>query len=121
MLEFSFGIPAGDLARFHSYGIPLSESTDFRFGPCVRDELRGTGLANALMPLVVDVATFFNKSRILLWGGVFLSNIRAIRFYEKHGFRQAGEFLNAEGERCVDMLLNIEDFGIVLTTFLDPR
>ncbi len=111
LVEFSFGIPESDRQRFGQYGLTLSEASDTRFGPCVRDNLRGTGLANALMPLVVEDAILFGKSRILLWGGVLTSNTRAIRFYEKHGFRRVGEFVGRDGQASLDMLLEIKTFS----------
>jgi diamine N-acetyltransferase len=107
LYEFSFGLPPGDLKRYASYGIPLDESTDCRFGPCVRDELQGSGLASALMPPTFDIARRFGKQRILLWGGVLTANQRAVRFYEKHGFEPAGQFTNSNQEACLDMLLRL--------------
>ena len=92
--EFSFGIPQGDIERFRSYGIRLSETTDCRFGPCVRDALQGSGLAHGLMPCAVDIARRCGKERIILWGGVDAGNRRAIRFYEKHGFMISGHEVN---------------------------
>lgn len=105
--EFSFGIPPGDTERFRSYGITLSETTDCRFAPCVRDALQGSGLANALMPLAVDIARRFGRSRIILWGGVDSENRRAIRFYEKHGFTSLGRFGNPGGREAIDMILHL--------------
>jgi diamine N-acetyltransferase len=105
--EFSFGIPRGDAERFRSYSITLSETSDCRFAPCVRDALQGSGLANALMPLAIDIARRFGKSRIILWGGVDSENRRAIRFYEKHGFTALGRTWSSDGRETIDMILHL--------------
>jgi diamine N-acetyltransferase len=105
--EFSFGIPQGDMERFRSYSITLSETIDCRFAPCVRDALQGSGLANALMPLTIDIARRFGRSRIILWGGVDSENRRAIRFYEKHGFTALGRFWSSGGRESIDMILHL--------------
>jgi diamine N-acetyltransferase len=111
LYEFSFSLPPGDLKRYASYGIPLDESMDCRFGPCVRDELQGSGLASALMPPVFEIARRFGKQRILLWGGVLTANQRAVRFYAKHGFETVGQFTNSDGNPCLDMLLRLPSGG----------
>jgi diamine N-acetyltransferase len=98
LFEFSFDIPESDRQRFAAYGIELNELTDCRFGPCVRDEFQGVGLASAAMPLIKEVSTLFGRSRIILWGGVLEANERATRFYQKHGFQTVGRFLNADGQ-----------------------
>jgi GNAT superfamily N-acetyltransferase len=109
LFEFSFGLPPGDRKRYAGYGIDLDEGEDCRFGPCVLDELRGSGLAAALMPPTFDIARRFGRQRILLWGGVLVENIRAIRFYAKHGFRAMGRFTNQDGKSCLDMMLDLTD------------
>lgn len=37
LFEYSLSIPEDDLARFHSYGLPLDEQYDCRMGPCIAD------------------------------------------------------------------------------------
>ncbi|MBW3624379.1 MAG: GNAT family N-acetyltransferase [Armatimonadetes bacterium] len=108
LYEFSFGIPESCHVRFRSYGIPLDEVTDCRFGPCVRDELQGGGLASALMVPTFDIARRFGKTRVFLWGGVLADNHRAIRFYLRHGFTEVGRFTAHDGEECIDMIRNLE-------------
>jgi GNAT superfamily N-acetyltransferase len=104
LFEFSFGLVAGDHARYRAYGIPLDGGTTCRFGPCVRDDWQGRGLASALMPPTLAVARRFGRRTVILWGGVLKENARAIRFYEKHGFRTAGSFREpVHGNECLDM------------------
>ena len=49
---------------------------------------RGTGLAAALMAAVIGEAR--RRAAPSIWLGVWERNPRAIRFYEKHGFRDIG-------------------------------
>ena len=104
LIEFSFGIPAGDVARYASYGTALDEATDCRFGPTLADAYQNRGLGSTIFPCVVDVARRFGKTRILLWGGVLAENSRALRFYAKQGFRTVGRFVDDGGEELLDML-----------------
>ncbi len=105
LFEFSFGIPQGDIDRFAGYGIKLSEETDCRIAPLLRDEYQSQGIGSLVMPLLVDLAKQFDRSRIILWGGVFQDNPQAIRFYEKNGFKKLGQFKNQDGLMTTDMML----------------
>jgi ribosomal protein S18 acetylase RimI-like enzyme len=49
----------------------------------------GSGLADALMAAVVAAAAA--READVVWLGVWEHNPRAIRFYARHGFREAGE------------------------------
>lgn len=107
LLEFSFGIVAGDRERYQSYGIELDERTDCRFGPCIADEYQNRGVGSALLPPLLDVARRFGKRRVILWGGVLADNHRAIRYYEKNGFRLLGRFQDETGSECRDGILTL--------------
>ena len=109
LLEFSFGLPDGDITRYRAYRVPLDVLTDCRFGPTLADAYQGQGLGSSVFPTMVDVARNFGKRRIILWGGVLADNARAIRFYEKQGFRTVGSFLHEDGELTLDMLLELQD------------
>jgi len=106
LLEFSLAIPENDETRYSRYGISLS-STDCRFGPCIADVFQGKGVAVALFPYMVNVAKNLGKYRIILWGGVFAENQKAVRFYYKVGFQLVGDFLSQDGRKCLDMMLPI--------------
>jgi len=71
------------------------------------DAFQGNGAAVALFPYMVRVAKNLGKDRIILWGGVFAENQRAVRFYYKVGFQLAGDFLSQDGRKCLDMMLTI--------------
>ncbi|MCC6457086.1 MAG: GNAT family N-acetyltransferase [Caldilineaceae bacterium] len=109
LFEFSFGIPEGDLQRFARYGVHLDEDNDCRFGPTLADAYQDQRIGSIAFPHLVDVATRFGKKRIILWGGVLGDNARAIRFYEKQGFRQTGTFVDHEGLQVCDMILRLAE------------
>jgi diamine N-acetyltransferase len=108
LFEFSFDIPQGDLDRFEKYGINLSSKTDCRIGPLLRDDYQSQGIGSLVMPIIIKLAKLFDKSRIILWGGVFQNNPQAIRFYEKNGFKNVGQFDNQDGVKCFDMVLALD-------------
>lgn len=54
----------------------------------VSSELHGHGVAAELMDAAVSAAK--RRGAEVLWLGVWEENGRAIRFYEKHGFRKVG-------------------------------
>jgi ribosomal protein S18 acetylase RimI-like enzyme len=69
----------------------------------VREDARGTGLADALMNAVLDhAATVVEQLQLT----VNAENARAIRFYERHGFRPIGRTPRSlhVGERYYDEL-----------------
>ena len=90
LFEFSFDLPTADIERFATYGITLRGDTDVRFGPCMRDAVQGTGVAQLLLEPALDCARRVGRSRVLLWGGVHENNLRARRFYERNGFAVVG-------------------------------
>jgi len=55
--------------------------------PCIKDEFQNIGVGTEMIKYVFNIVKFYNKSVILLWGGVALKNKRAIHFYEKMGFK----------------------------------
>lgn len=71
----------------------------------VRDAARGTGLADKLLEAVFDVAAG-QVEQIKLT--VNAENARAIKFYERHGFREIGRIprsLNISGRFYDDLLM----------------
>jgi diamine N-acetyltransferase len=107
LLEFSFAITKGDIARYASYNIILSPEKDCRFGPTLSDNYQNKGIGSLVMPFIKTVAGKFGKNRIILWGGVFSNNVRAIRYYEKNGFRKFGTFKDENGTESIDMMLEL--------------
>ncbi|MYS33817.1 RimJ/RimL family protein N-acetyltransferase [Streptomyces sp. KhCrAH-43] len=107
LLEFGFDLVAGDIARYRDAGIALGP-TDCRFGVTLADDHQGRGVGSRVFPLVTEVARRFGRERVILFGGVLAENARALRYYEKNGFRAAGSFTGADGVRSLDMIVDLE-------------
>jgi ribosomal protein S18 acetylase RimI-like enzyme len=58
-----------------------------------------------MMQHVISVARGLGRKRILLSGGTQCRNVRAIHFYEKHGFVTVGEFVTEVKNQ--DMVLEL--------------
>jgi len=108
LFEFSFDLTAGDRERHQGHGCPLDPTTDCRFGPTLADAWQNRGVGTRLLPAIFALARGFGRRRIILWGGVLVDNRRAIRYYEKNGFRHVGRFVNDDGLACCDMILVLE-------------
>ncbi|MCU0390550.1 MAG: GNAT family N-acetyltransferase [Thermoflexibacter sp.] len=94
-----------DKSRLEAYYLSLSNTTDCTFAPSVADAWHGSGLGTVLFNFVMNEAKDKGIKRVILWGGVQKSNMRAIRFYQKNGFRILGQFLY-QGENY-DMIKEI--------------
>jgi ribosomal protein S18 acetylase RimI-like enzyme len=100
VVDLSFSLPDGfELSRYAGYGIDLDEARTVRFGPCVADAWQGRGLAAALLAPAWDAARLLGRDCVVLFGGVHADNVRARRFYRRHGFVEAGAVTD-----CVDMM-----------------
>ncbi|MEV5750263.1 GNAT family N-acetyltransferase [Actinoallomurus sp. NPDC052308] len=107
LLEFSLDLTSADVSRYQEAGIRLAETTDCRFGPTLADDYQGRGVGTIVIPLITEVARLLGRTRIILWGGVRADNPRAIRYYEKNGFRPVGFFTEADGSLSLDMMLDL--------------
>ena len=111
LVELSMDLVEDDVSRFAAGGVALVAAETCRMGLCIQDALQGQGLAVHLMAAIRQVARSFRLRRVILWGGVYEQNTRAVRFYEKQGFVRVGEsFLQQSGSgddgRCIDMMLD---------------
>ncbi len=107
LIEFSFAIMESDIARYAANNIALDPATDCRFGPTLADDYQSKGIGTLVAPFILDVARKFGKSRIILWGGVLVDNPRAIRYYEKIGFKALGQFTTSDNFAAMDMILTL--------------
>lgn len=107
LIEFSLDLHPADIERYGGAGIRLA-ATDCRFGPTLADDFQGKGVGTQVFPLIADTARRLGRKRIILWGGVLADNPRAIRYYEKNGFRPVGSFAGADGARSLDMILDLD-------------
>jgi GNAT superfamily N-acetyltransferase len=108
LIEFSFDLPDRDRERFNKSGVRLNKDHDCRFGPTLADDYQSKGLGSGLFPLINEIALRFGKDRIILWGGVLTNNIRAINYYEKHGFKKLKTYVDSDGMEKLDMILELD-------------
>lgn len=107
LIEFSFGIPAGDIKRYEGYKNKLNKDTDCRWGITLADKYQNKSIGTLIFPTIVKLVTQFDKRRIILYGGVLADNYRAIHYYSKLGFRSVGAFTNKESEKTIDMIFDV--------------
>lgn len=107
LIEFTLDIPRGVIETYLNYGITLDIDSTCRFGPTLSDEYQSKGLGSLIFPYITKVAKLLDMKYIILYGGVLADNLRAIKYYEKHGFKMVGKFYNEEGIENLDMILNL--------------
>jgi ribosomal protein S18 acetylase RimI-like enzyme len=106
MVDLSFSLPDGyEISRYARHGIALDPDRTVRFGLCVADARQGAGLAAALLPPTWDAVRMLGCDRVVLYGGVHAANVRAQRFYRRHGFVDVGPFVDDSGTDGLDMML----------------
>jgi ribosomal protein S18 acetylase RimI-like enzyme len=109
MVDLSFSVPEfAEVSRYAGYGVALDPRRTVRFGPCVSDSRQGSGLAAALLPPTWDAVRLLGRDRVVLYGGVDAENVRARRFYRRHGFVHVGVF---DGGAGIDMMLDLDPSG----------
>ena len=88
----TLGTRDGEATRYRERDVELSPDTTCTFAPCVADAYQSQGVGSALIPGILDAARRLGFHHMVLSGGTRTANHRAIRFYEKAGFRKVGEF-----------------------------
>ncbi|MEL6659604.1 MAG: GNAT family N-acetyltransferase [Bacteroidota bacterium] len=86
------GYTRGEHHRYQAYDVALNERNDYTLAPSVADAYQSQGIGSALYQYVERELRALGAQKIVLWGGVQLSNQRAVRFYLKHGFRTLAQF-----------------------------
>ena len=86
------GYTLGDYQRYLNYGVEMDEQYDFTIAPSVADAYQSQGVGSQLYQFVEQGLLARGAHKLVLWGGVQLSNQRAVRFYLKHGFRTLAQF-----------------------------
>ncbi len=101
------GIAEAERKRYTALGITLDTAQDCTLAPSVADAYQNTGLGSRLMAHLKEVARRMGRRWMVLMGGVFVANERAVHFYEKHGFRKVGGFENSPGMPSYDMIMEL--------------
>jgi ribosomal protein S18 acetylase RimI-like enzyme len=96
-----------DFPRLYAYGIEPDNFKDCTYAPSVADSWQGKGLGFHLFRFILSDLKTDGIHRILLWGGVQSSNLKAVEFYRRNGFYILGSFEH-NGENY-DMLFDITE------------
>ncbi len=93
------------LQRYTEYGLKLDPLACCQIAPSVSDTWQNQGVGSPLMDHIFHIARRLGRQHILLTEGVYVHNARAVHYYQKMGFRQAGIFYPTwgGGRPCVDM------------------
>jgi diamine N-acetyltransferase len=86
------GMSENDETRFLQHKIYLISEECCSMAPSISDKYHGSGLGKALFKFMIDYLREQQKHHLVLLGGVQKDNEKAIRFYQKMGFQEAGEF-----------------------------
>ncbi|MDN3655833.1 GNAT family N-acetyltransferase [Ferruginibacter paludis] len=95
-----------DRSRYDEYNIYFDENLTATYAPSVADEWQNTGVGTAMFQHILLYLKNCGYKNLVLWGGVQTLNQRAIHFYSKHHFKQAGSFWY-QGKDNLDMFLDL--------------
>ncbi len=101
-LLIQIGLVKEDLERYKRRGQLIKPESSASFAPSVTDQWQGTGLGIVLTKYVETISFDLGVRELVLWGGVQATNEKALRFYEKLGYRPMGKFYS-EGKENIDM------------------
>ena len=96
------GVSGPERARFANYRLVLDERTDCKLATSVAEDYRHQGVGKSMMEHALELARRVGRKRVLLAGGIQASNVHAIHFYTRFGFRVVGQFTTVRGEAQVD-------------------
>ena len=102
-----WSVMPGELRRYAELGIDLASREGCTLAPCVADAYQDQGVGSAVMAHVIPLARRLGFKSMILFGGTREENVRAIHFYEKHGFRKVGEFIE-ESVNNYDMIMDLQ-------------
>jgi len=104
IMKFSLDLPEADRVRFSRHGIDLIPGTVSRCGLCIADDYQNMGLGAIALQQVIDTSDSLGLRVIMLSGGIFANNGRAIYLTQKYGFQVVGKFTDSNGQEHVDLL-----------------
>lgn len=108
LFEFSLDLPDGDIKRYQKYNDIPDINKICRWGLTIADDYQNIGIGTFTFPLMKEITKKLNKEYIILYGGVYLNNERAIHFYKKLGFIELGTFKDVNGIKSMDMIFKVE-------------
>jgi acarbose 7IV-phosphotransferase len=79
--------------RYKEHGVELDGRTDVTFAPSVADSYQDKKAGSTCMPYILEFLKENGKRYFVLMGGTQSTNGRAVRFYEKFGFKRVGSYM----------------------------
>jgi ribosomal protein S18 acetylase RimI-like enzyme len=104
IVKFSLDLPENDRLRFRRYDIDLVPGTVSRCGTCIADNYQNLGLGGITLQQIINTSRQLGQEQIMLSGGIFAENKRAIHMVQNYGFRIVGRFIDQQGQEHVDLL-----------------
>jgi ribosomal protein S18 acetylase RimI-like enzyme len=103
-------VPEHELQRYVKAGVSIDPQVGCLVAPSVADAYQDQGLGSPLMRRMFHLAYSLGRRYMLLMGGVYVHNARAVHYYQKLGFKTVGSFVSpSSGERAsYDMYLDLE-------------
>lgn len=91
--------------RLVSYGLSPLDG-DFTIAPSVADEWQGKGVGSHFLQFIINQSVNeLDAKRLILWGGVQSNNTKAVKLYQRFGFKTLGEF--EHNDMNMDMILEL--------------
>lgn len=103
LVKFSLDLPKADRLRYLQYGVKLTPGTVSRCGTCVTDKYQNISLGEITLQQIIDTSRYLGQKVVMLSGGIFADNVRAIHMVQKFGFKIVGKFTDSKGQDHVDM------------------
>ena len=103
LTKFSFDLPEADRLRYLQYGVKLVPGTVSRCGTCIADKYQNVNLGRITLQQIIDTSHYLGQKVVMLSGGIFADNGRAIHMVQKFGFKIVGRFTDSNGQAHVDM------------------
>jgi GNAT superfamily N-acetyltransferase len=103
------GVSEHEIQRYAEASIAIDPQVDCLIAPSVADIYQDQGLGSPLMRHMFQVARRVGRKHMLLMGGVYVHNERAVHYYQKMGFKTVGAFVAswAAGHPSYDMYLDL--------------
>jgi GNAT superfamily N-acetyltransferase len=104
-----WNVPVRQIERYAEYGLSFDPQACCQIAPSVCDTWQNHGLGSPLMNHIFEIARRLGRKHVMLTEGVYAHNTRAVHYYQKMGFRQAGTFYPdwGEGRPCYDMVRDL--------------
>ena len=102
-------VSEGEIQRYAEAGITIDSQADCLIAPSVADAFQSQGLGTPLMRTMFAVARRLGRKHMVLMGGVYAHNARALHYYQKVGFKKVGTFVAscAKGRPSYDMYVDL--------------